>query len=120
MDYQEHCEKPIPIGNVRYAYQCENISMQPIHGAIDIRAYVPFNKGKEPYPNDEKDVIEHYDLKIERFTANSMTLSFIKKFKDGREKQYMTTVSFAGLVNTLFENNPANVWEREAPVKKFE
>ncbi len=120
MDYNEKCPKPIPIGRQKFAYQCENINIQPIHGAMDIRAYTPHNGGKEPYPNTENDIIEHYDLKIERFTGNAISLCLTKKFKDGSEEIFLTNVSFADLVNRLFESHPANNWKNDAPTKQFE
>lgn len=118
-NYSDRCQKPIPIGVQRYAYQCENIALEPIHGAISIRGYIPFKGGKEPYPNDEKDVIEYYDLRIERFTSNAIEVSLLKRFKDGTEYLYLTNVSFSDLANRIFEGNPANHWFRPAPKKEF-
>lgn len=118
--YIDKCEKPIPIGKQKFAYQCENIVLEPLFGSINIRGYKPHQGGKEPYPNAEKELIEHYDLKIEKFTGNSMYVSFTKKFKNGTEEMYMTNVSFSDLVNTLFEGKPANVFKREAPIQQFE
>jgi hypothetical protein len=119
-DYKDSCQPPIPIGKQRYAYQCENVFLEPIHGAISIRGYKPFSGGKEPYPNREKDQIDHYDLKIEKFTGNSITIEFTKTFKDKRQEEYMTTVSFAQLVNLLFTGQAANVFIKAAPINKFE
>lgn len=119
MDYTENCERPIPIGNQRFAYQCENISIEPVRNAVSIEGYIPRNKGTEPYPNAEADLIDKYELKIERHTGNSMAISFIKKYKNKAEKEYLTQVSFSDLVNRLFEGHPANVWERTAPTIKF-
>lgn len=119
MDYTDKCPKPIPIGLQKFAYQCEPITMEPIHGAISIRGYKPSPAGKEPYPNEEKDKVAYYDLKIERFTGNAITLSLIKSFIDGSEEIFLTTVSFSDLANRLFENNPANNWKHAAPVKQF-
>ena len=60
--YTEKCAPPIPIGVQRYAYQCENIVISPINGKMNMRGYVPRGGGKEPYPNAEKENIEHYEL----------------------------------------------------------
>lgn len=120
MTYEEKCKKPIPIGIQRYAYQCENIVMEPIHGAINIRAFVPHGGGKEPYPNPEKETIDYYQLEISRFTGNSLEICFTKKFKDKSEEIFLTNVSFSSLINTLFENSPANHWTNEAPKNNFE
>lgn len=120
MDYSEKCKQPIPIGIQRYAYQCENIVIEPIHGAMSMRAYVPHGKGKEPYPNPEADKIEYYQLEIRRFTGNAIELLLTKKFKDKSEEVYLTNVSFSDLVNRLFTNNPANVWTNESPFTHFE
>jgi hypothetical protein len=118
--YNNECHPPIPIGVQRYAYQCENIVMEPIHGAISIHAFVPRNGGKEPYPNKEKDQIDHYELKIEKFTGNSISLLLSKRFKDKSEEVFLTNVSFADLVNRLFTGHPANHWINNAPVDRFE
>ncbi len=118
--FLKKCNKPINIGMQRYAYQCETVVMEPIHGAISIRGYIPHGRGKEPYPNPEKDLIEYYELKIERFTQNAITLEFRKKFKDGSEELYYTNTSFSMLVNTLFEGGEANFWKTDPPVKRFE
>lgn len=117
--YHEKCPQPIPIGKQRYAYQCENVVFEPIHGKISIRGFVPHNGGKEPYPNPEKSTIDHYELTIGRFTGNSIDVTFTKRFKDKSERIYTTNVSFAVLVNLLLEGGPANVWDREAPVFNY-
>lgn len=119
MDYTDKCKRPIPIGIQRYAYQCENIVIEPIHGAMSIRAFVPHGKGKEPYPNPEQDKIEHYQLEVRRFTGNAIELVFTKKLKDKSEEIFLTNVSFSDLVNRVFENKPANNWVNEAPVNHF-
>jgi len=116
----ENCPPPIPIGVQRYAYQCENFSMEPIHGAISIRAYPPGRGGKEPYPNPEGDKVEYYQLKIERNTSNAFSIVFEKIFKDGSKETYLTGCSFSQLVNTLFEGDGANIFKSEAPIKRFE
>jgi hypothetical protein len=120
MSYVEECDPPIPIGRQKFAYQCENIALEPVAGSISIHAYIPSERGKEPYPNAEKEKVQHYELKISRFTANAIEISFTKRFKDGSEDLYLTNVSFSQLVNQLFTGNPANVWKHEAPVKQFE
>lgn len=120
MDYNEKCPKPIPIGRQKFAYQCENIVLEPIHGAISIRAYKPHNSGKEPYPNEEKDIIEHYTLQIEKFTGNVMSLCLTKKFIDGSEEVFVTNISFSDLANRLFENNPASNFRNEPPIKQYQ
>jgi len=117
-DYTEECTPPIPIGRQKFAYQCENIVIQPLHGSVNVRAFIP-KGGKEPYPNSEKDKVEYYELIIERFTGNSISVEFIKHFKDKSEEQYSTNMSFSSLVNLLFTGHPANVWTREAPVNHF-
>lgn len=118
--YQEKCPKPIPIGVQKFAYQCEDLTLEPLFGTINIRGYIPFKGGKEPYPNLEKDIIAHYDLKIGRFTSNALEITFVKRFKDAGEEIYSVTVSFSDLVNRIFGNNPANVWKREPPVIPFD
>lgn len=119
-DYVDKCEKPIPIGKQKFAYQCENVVLEPSFGSIIIRGYKPFKNGAIPYPNDEKELIEHYDLKIERFTQNSMYVTLTKKFKDGSEKLILTNVSFSDLVNRILEGNPVNIIHHEPPTKQFE
>jgi hypothetical protein len=120
MDYTDKCEKPIPIGKQKFAYQCENIVLEPLFGTMNIRGYKPYQGGKEPYPNAEKELIEHYDLKIEKFTGNSMYVTLTKKFKDGSEQLVLTNVSFSDLVNRIFEGNPANFINHEAPINNFQ
>lgn len=119
MDYTEKCDKPIPIGTQRYAYQCENISIEPVRNAVSIEGYIPSNKGKEPYPNIEAELIEKYEIKIERHTGNSISVSFVKRYKDKTQTEYLTTISFSELVNRIFKGFPANVWRREAPFNPF-
>lgn len=117
--YTEELEPPIPIGRQKYAYQCENFVIEPLSGSANIIAWPPRGGGKEPYPNPEGDKIKTYHLKIERFTSNSMTIDLIKKFKDGSEIHYQTTVSFSDLANRLFTGSPANVFSHEPPPQKF-
>lgn len=119
-DYKDKCEKPIPIGKQKFAYQCENIVLEPLFGTINIRGYKPHQGGKEPYPNAEKELIEHYDLKIEKFTGNSMYVTLTKKFKDGSEDLVLTNVSFSDLVNRIFEGHPVNFIKHDAPIQQFE
>jgi hypothetical protein len=119
MDYQEKCQKPIPIGKQLFAYQCENVSMEPVSGSINIRGWKPFKSGKEPYPNDEKELIDYYDLRIGRFTGNSIEIFFTKNFKDKSQELYLTNVSFSELVNRLFAGHPVNIWKNEPPVNRF-
>lgn len=118
--YIDKCPKPIPIGKQKYAYQCENVIIEPFFGSVNIRGYIPHKSGNEPYPNQEKDIISCYDFKIDKFTDNSMEVSFKKKFKDGKEELYVTNMSFSDLVNTIFEGNPANIYKPEAPFNKFD
>jgi hypothetical protein len=120
MDYIEKCPRPIPIGKQKFAYQCENIVIEPLFGSANLRAFIPHNAGKEPYPNDEKDLVAHYDLKIEKHTANSIGVSLTKKYKDGSELVYDTTMSFADFANQLFTNFPVNLFRNEAPPKPFQ
>jgi hypothetical protein len=117
--YREHCNNPIPIGKQKFAYQCENISLVPVIDSINIRGWVPFKGGKEPYPNEERDKIDSYDLRIGRFTGNSMEIILTKTFKDRSREVYLTNVSFSDLVNRIFTGNPANIFQEEAPVNQF-
>ncbi len=117
--YVHECQPPIPIGRQRYAYQCENVILSPINGKINIHGHAPFSGGKEPYPNPEKDIVDHYELEIARFTGNSIEVTFTKFFKDKSEEVYSTNVSFSQLVNLLYTGNSANVWKRNAPVNNF-
>jgi hypothetical protein len=117
--YVEKCPKPIPIGLQEFAYQCETVVFEPIHGSISIHAFVPHNGGKQPYPNTEKDSIHHYELKIGRFTQNSIEITLTKTFKDKSEDIYTTNTSFSDLVNSLFAGGPANVYKHEAPINNY-
>lgn len=116
IDYVEKCPKPIPIGKQEFAYQCEGVVLEPIHGSISIRGYVPYKGGSKPYPNPEKDTIEHYTLEIGRHTQNAIEVRFIKKFKDGSEDLFLTTLSYSDLVNLIFGDQPANIIHHNAPV----
>lgn len=117
--YVEKCPKPIPIGNQEYAYQCENVFFEPIHGKINIRGSVPHNGGKLPYPNPEAKAISHYELEIGRFTGNSIEITFRKHYKDKSEDIFTTNTSFSVLVNTLFTGGPANIYKHEAPLHHY-
>lgn len=117
--YTDKCPRPIPCGIKKFAYQCENIIIEPSHGNASIRAYIPAETGKEPYPNEEKKEIRHYELKIEKFTQNSISVCFEKVYKTGQKKTYHTTLSFSDLVNIIFENNPANIYNQEPPASTY-
>ena len=118
MSYKDKCHAPIPIGKQKFAYQCENVSFEPVAGKINIRAWIPSGRGKEPYPNEEQDKVAYYNLEIGRFTANAIEIIFTKRFKDGAEETYLRNVSFAQLVNEIFLDHPANIWINEAPVNQ--
>lgn len=117
--YIEECPKPIPIGKQKFAYQCEDIVIEPLFGSANIRAYPPGNRGKEPYPNPEANLIQHYEIKIERFTGNSISLTLTKKFKDGATEVYHTNTSFSLLANSLFEGSPVNFFKEDPPMSNF-
>lgn len=119
MTFIEKLRKPIPVGRQDFAYQCENISIEPSFGEMLMRGYVPFKGGKEPYDNLEKDSIEHYELNLKRFTGNSLSVSLLKKFKDGSEVEYDTTMSFSFLVNRIFDGLPVTMYEKSPPRKDF-
>lgn len=98
-------KKIIPVGNQKFAYQSEGISMP-----IVIRGSIPYRNGytkggKESYENQERDKLREYDsyeLVISRHTANAVTVGLNKFYKDGTVKAYQTTMSFSDLVNQIF------------------
>ena len=118
-NYQEKCGKPIPIGKQEFAYQCENVALDPVAGAIVITGWIPSKRGAKPYPNEEQADIEHYQVKLSRFTQNAIEVQFCKRMKDGSEVLYLTTLSFSDVVNRLFEDHPAVVYDRVASVSAF-
>ncbi len=117
--YIEKTGKIIPIGIQEFAYQCENIIIEPSFGKCLIMGFIPHNGGKQPYPNDEADSINNYELEISKFTGNSIQLTITKNFKDGRKQVYTTNTSFSILVNCLFKGGPSSMYEHEAPMKSF-
>jgi hypothetical protein len=102
----------IPVGPKKFAYQQEGISIEQ---SFSIKGFIPSHGGREPYLNDEKDVVQSYELKIEKFTNNSFTVTLYKTRKDTVEQRkqngfavirdgYQTTFDFAGFVNAIFRD----------------
>lgn len=118
MDYQKRQERPIPIGKQDFAYQCEDVFFDYLKDAVFIKGYKPSGRGKQPYPNEEIDLVEEYELKISQFTSNGIEVVFKKKYRDGRTGMYLNTISFSDLVNRLFEGHPSNSWTVDAPLRK--
>ena len=107
-------DKIIPAGKKDFSYQQENIS---IKSEFSIMGYMPFGSGKLEYLNDEKDKVNEYELKIEKFTGNSFTVTLYKKRKDIVEQRnangfavlrdaYQCTFDFAEFVNAIFKGVP--------------
>ncbi|PLW90002.1 hypothetical protein [Mucilaginibacter sp.] len=103
--------KIIPIGRQEFAYQCENVGTPCI-----ITGSIPHNNGSQPYPNEEKELIRQYgsyEIRIERFTGNSLTVSLFKNMKDGSVKCYQTSMSFAQLANQIFAGVEVNEYSED-------
>lgn len=118
--YKESCSPPIPIGYQEFAYQCESVIFDFLqtNSSLFVKAWEPDRGGKFPYPNEEKDLIQEYELELRRQYA-SIEVVFKKKYKDGRIGFYITNISFSQFVNRLFTGHSANVWIRKAPKQKF-
>lgn len=117
--YKKDHPKPIPIGKQEYGYQCEDVffDFTKMHGKVIIDGYAPSRGGKYPYPNEEKEEVEKYELEL-RHRYNGIEICLQKVYRDGRIGIYITTVSFADFANRLFEGHPASSWIRE-PMKQI-
>lgn len=102
MDDHLKFDKIIPVGPKKFAYQCEGIHMDTCFRMV---GNMPWNGGKEPYVNAEKDTVSGYELRIEKFTGNSFTVTLYKNKKVGKGRiGYQTTFDFASFVNQIFNN----------------
>lgn len=115
--YHRH-PKPIPIGKQEYGYQCEDVffDFTKMHGKILIDGYAPSRHGKYPYPNEEKEDVEKYELELQH-KYNGIEVCLKKMYRDGRIGIYITSISFSDFVNRIFEGHPASSWIREAPIQ---
>lgn len=106
-------EKIIPVGKKDFAYQCENVDT-----ICAIRGSIPRGGGVQGYLNDEKDRIKGYELRIQKFTGNSLTVTLTKFRSDIRkqrerqgyaitEEKYQIGMDFAELVNQIFRGKEA-------------
>lgn len=114
--YKVKHPKPIPIGHQEFAYQCEDVLFDFLrtNDTLFIKSWRPTRSGKLPYPNDEIDMINEYELELKRHYC-TIEIVFKKKYKDGRIGFYVTNISFSQFINRLFEGHSASSWIRSAP-----
>ncbi len=115
----------IPIGKQEFAYQCENVNT-----VCSITGRVPTSGGVQPYPNGEKDQFDKYDLRIIKFTSNALTVELVKYYSHENQMQhrkkgelirsitYQATMSFAQLVNQIFNGVELAEYEEVTGIPK--
>lgn len=113
--YKKNHPKPIPIGVQEFNYQKEDVffDFTKMHEKLLIDAYKPSRNGKEPYPNQESEVIEKYELELKR-EYNGINIVLKKIFTTGEVGIYTTFVSFSEFVNRVFEGHSASSWISES------
>jgi len=116
---RKNFKKIIPIGKRDYCYQEE-----PVNTVLVLRGRIPRRGGTKPYLNDEQHRISSYELRIENHTQNSLTVT-LSKYRDdiveqrkiaGRaiiKENYQFGISFAELVNKIFEGQDVLDYETE-------
>lgn len=118
--FKKVTKTPIPIGKQEHAYQKEDVyfDFTKMHKELLVDAYPPSRGGKFPYPNDEKDIIDKYELSI-KHSYNGIEVVLQKKFKDGRVAFFTTFFSFSEFVNQMFFGQEAAFWIQDAPPKSI-